>query len=106
MERSEMEAVTEIRSDVYTAADYVLSIPELDGHKADKMAIQFGGGLELDRTSTEDLDFVNNLTLGQEVTITVTAVVTRKGFSFAPGKEAYESSTGYGVTLKVESITG
>lgn len=89
---------------VFNAAQYVLDIPELDGYKADKLLVAFGGGIELDRTSGDDLDFVNGLELGREVTITVTGTVTRKGFTYAVGKDDEPGQAGYGVSLKVHTL--
>lgn len=89
---------------IFDASGYDLPIPRLDGHKADRMAITFSGGVDLDRTSQEDLDLVDSLTLGKGVTLTVTAIVTKKGFSLSPGKDDEPERTGYGVGLKVQSL--
>lgn len=91
-------------SAIFDATSYDLPIPSLDGHKADRLAITFSGGVDLDRTSEEDLSFIDNLMLGQEVTLSVTAVVTKKGFTLSPGKDEGPETTGYGVGLKVHSL--
>ena len=86
----------------FTPEAYQLAIPGMDGYKAEKIAVAFSGGVDLDRTSTEDLDFVNGLTLGKQVTLTVVATVTKKGFSLTTKDEI--DAAGYGVGLKVHSL--
>jgi len=82
-----------------------LEIPGLDGYKADRLAVTVAGGVELGITQAEDLAFVKALKLGQEVELKVTATVTKKGFSLAPGKdEMTDDKTTYGVGLKVHSL--
>lgn len=82
-----------------------LEIPGLDGYKADRLAVGVSGGVELGITQAEDLAFVKALKLGQEVRLLVVAIVTKKGFSLAPGKdEMTEDKTTYGVGLKVHSL--
>jgi hypothetical protein len=89
---------------IFDATSYDLPIPSQDGHKADRLSIAFSGGVDLDRTSEEDLALVDELTLGKEVTLTVTAIVTKKGFTLSPGREENPESTGYGVGMKVTSL--
>lgn len=89
---------------IFDAQPYDLPIPRLDGHKADSLSIAFSGGVALDRTSEEDLELVETLALGQEITLRITATVTKKGFTFAPGKDDSPETTGYGVGLKVYSL--
>lgn len=89
---------------IFDAARYDLPIPTLDGHKADKLVVNVAGSIELDRTSEEDLSFIEGLRLGQEVSLVVSATVTRKGFTFAAGKEDASPQAGYGVGLKAHSL--
>ena len=89
---------------IFDATSYDLPIPSQDGHKADRLSIAFSGGVDLDRTSEEDLALVDELTLGKQVTLTVTAIVTKKGFTLSPGREENPEQTGYGVGLKVNSL--
>jgi len=86
--------------------DRQLEIPGLDGYKAEKLAIVISGGVEFtDVTQAEDVAFVKSLKLGQEVTLTVTATVTKKGFVLTPGKdEMTDDKTTFGVGLKVHSL--
>jgi hypothetical protein len=89
---------------IFDASAYQLPIPDLDGHKADRLALTFGGGVDLDRTSEDDLEFINGLELGRTVTLKVECIVTKKGFSYSAGKEDGPDSTGYGVGLKVVGL--
>ena len=96
--------MTAVETELYSVDSYQLAIPGMDGYKADKMAIGFSGSIDLDRTSQEDLDFVNGLTLGKQIRLSVTATVTKKGFTLTTGKDDSPDSTGYGVGLKVHSL--
>lgn len=83
-----------------------LEIPGLDGYRAEKLALTLSGGVEFsDLTQAEDVAFVKSLRLGQEVRLTVTATVTKKGFVLTPGKdEMTDDKTSFGVGLKVHSL--
>ena len=85
---------------------FQLAIPGLDGYRADKLAISITGGVEFtDVTQSEDVAFVKSLKLGQEVTLRVTAVVTKKGFQLTPGRdEMTDDKTTYGVGVRVHSL--
>ena len=82
---------------------YQLEIPGMDGYRADKLVVAISGGVEFsDVTQVDDVAFVKGLRLGQEVELKVRAVVTRKGFVLAPGRdEMTDDKTTYGVGLKV-----
>ena len=90
--------------ELYSVESYQLAIPGMDGYKADKLALTFSGGVDLDRTSADDLEFVNGLKLGSTIELKVTATVTKKGFTLTAGKDETPDSTGYGVGLKVHSL--
>jgi hypothetical protein len=90
--------------ELYSVESYQLAIPGMDGYKADSMALSFSGAVPLDRTSADDLEFVNGLKLGQQIELKVLATVTKKGFSLTAGKDDNPDSTGYGVGLKVHSL--
>lgn len=80
-----------------------LQIPGMDGYRATKLTISMSGAVDLDTTSREDLDFLNELRLGQQVELKVQAIVTKKGFTLTPGDEKPDT-TGYGVGLKFHSF--
>lgn len=92
------------QSQAFDASAYDLPIPKLDGHKADKLVVSFSGAVELDRTNADDLDLVEALTLGRDVEMRVTCLVTRKGFTLSAGKDDGPEQTGYGVGLRVHSL--
>lgn len=87
----------------FALEDVQLAIPGMDGYRADKIAIGFSGGVDLDRTSSEDLEFVNGLKMFQEVQLLVTATVVKKSFAGSKGLEG-ETQVGYGVGLKIHSL--
>ena len=86
--------------------DRQMAIPGLDGYVAEKLVVSLSGGVEFnDVTQAEDVAFVKALKLGQEVTLTVTATVTKKGFSLTPGRDdVTDDKTAFGVGLKVHSL--
>jgi hypothetical protein len=88
----------------FTPTDYQLEIPGMDGYRADKLTVSFGGGVELQVTEVDDLDFLKTLTLGRTVSLKVEAVVVRKGFTLTLGSEEKADQAGYGVGLKVHSL--
>jgi len=90
--------------EIFDASSYDLPIPRLDGYKADNLVLNIGGAITLDRTSEEDLAFIDTLSLGSEVTLQVVATVTKKGFTLAPGRDENPETTGYGVGLKVHTV--
>lgn len=79
---SEGEKVSTLATPQETAFDpsvYDLPIPKVDGIRAKRLSVSFGGSL--DRTNAEDLEVLAGLEMLQEVRLTVRAVVTGKGFS-------------------------
>lgn len=88
---------------IFDASKYDLPIPRLDGHKADKLVLSFSGQIELDRTSEDDLAFIDGLFLGRDVELKVKATIAKKGFTFTARED--EESAGYGVGLKIHSLT-
>lgn len=79
-------------------------LPKLDGHVADRLVLAFGGSVELDRNVQDDLEVIEGLRLGQDVTFTVEATVAGKGFSHAT-KANEDEQVGYTVRLRVHSVT-
>ncbi len=91
-----------VEDEIYNAVEYVLNIPELDGHQADTLTVSFSGQVELDRTSAEDLELIESLMLGRDITCSVVAVVAKKGFTYTAKDD--DSQAGYGVGLRVHSL--
>lgn len=96
--------MTTVAEPQFPPSTWQLEIPGMDGYKAEKLVVAMSGQVELDTTSTDDLEFLNGLRLGQSVELKVTATVTKKGFTLTPGGEEKADSTGYGVGLKVHSL--
>ena len=87
----------------FDTAAFELPIPRLDGQRADRVILSFGGSLELDRTSEEDLALIDSMLLGRDVKLTISANVAGKGFSCQVRDDG--DTTGYRVQLRVHSIT-
>lgn len=90
---------------IFDASSYDLPIPKLDGHKADRLMLAFGGSIELDRTLEDHLALIESLHLGQSVTLRVEVAVAGKGFSHS-AKADDQEQVGYRVNLRVMSISG
>ena len=85
---------------IFDATSYDLPIPKIDGIRAKRLTVSFGGAL--DRTNQEDLEVLGQLEMLQEVTLTVRALVIGKGFAGRPGEDG--PNVGYGVRLRVEGF--
>lgn len=87
-------------------SEHQLEIPGLDGYVAERLAVALSGGVEFtDVTQADDVAFVKSLKLGQEVRLTVTATVTKKGHTLTLGRdEMTDNKLAYGVGLKVHSL--
>jgi hypothetical protein len=83
-----------------------LEIPGMDGYVAERLQVNLSGGVEFtDVTQADDVAFVKSLHLGQEVTLTVTATVTKAGYTLTPGRDDLtDDKLAYGVGLKVHSL--
>jgi hypothetical protein len=82
-------------------AEHQLALPGMDGYTAERLTVSFGGGVELVTNDAHAVEWLNGLRGSQDVTITVTATVKRKGFVFP---DEIGGEAGYGVSLKVHSI--
>ncbi len=90
-------SVVEQTDEIFDASKYDLPIPKIDGMRANKLSLSFGG--TLDRTSEDDLEELGKLTMLEEVTLTVRAVVVGKSFSGKPSDD--EPAVGYQVRLQI-----
>ena len=102
---SELEQATTEAGELFDPKPFTRPIPKLDGHVADRVVLAFGGSVELDRLVEDDLELVERLRLGQDVTLTIEATVAGKGFSHAT-KADEEEQVGYTVKLRVHSVEG
>ncbi|MBA2742356.1 MAG: hypothetical protein H0U46_10135 [Actinobacteria bacterium] len=88
--------------DVFDASSYALPIPETDGYKAKTITLRFVGVVNLDRTNTDDLEFVEALRLGAPVRVIVNGSVSGKGFTHRNGADGEE--VGYYASLRVGEV--
>ena len=90
-------SVVDTEEAIFDASSYDLPIPRIDGIRAKRLSVSFGG--TLDRTNADDLEELGKLEMLEEVTLTVRAIVTGKSFS---GKsQEGEPDVGYQVRLNV-----
>lgn len=87
---------------IFDASSYDLPIPKLDGQKADKVILSFGGSMELDRTSEEDLALIDSMLLGRDVALSIVASVAGKGFTCSVRDDG--DATGYRVQLRIHTV--
>lgn len=73
--------------EAFDASVYDLPIPVVDGLKADRLKLSLSGAVDLDRTSEDDLAWLESLKLGRDVQLTVTATVVGKPQSFSPSED-------------------
>jgi len=90
---------------LFDTEPFTRPIPKLDGHVADRLGIGFTGTVKLDRLLEDNLEYIEGLRLGQDVSITIEATVAGKGFSHTT-KANDDEEVGYSVKLRVHSITG
>jgi hypothetical protein len=64
-----------------------LAIPKVDGQQIDKIRVDFGGSIMLDRSDPADVALYNALTLGKEVELRVAGKVGGTGVTFATNRE-------------------
>jgi hypothetical protein len=62
-----------------------LVVPVFEGQRLDRYRITFAGSLELDPTDPDDLDLINRLKLGEEVTLRVEGAIVSRGRTTSPG---------------------
>jgi len=89
--------------ELFDTEPFQLPIPKLDGQVADRLVLSFGGSVELDRLVNTDLEFAEQLRLGQNVTLTIQASVAGKGFTHTTRADE-EEQVGYAVKLRVHSV--
>lgn len=86
----------------FSASAYDLPIPAIDGRKAQKISVRFSGSCFLDRTSEDDLVFLNAMRMGTPVRLIITGLPTGKGFSLRTRDTDDELS--YHCSLRVEAV--
>ncbi len=91
----------------FEAASYDLPIPkdESTGRKATKLTVRWTGSTELDRTSEDDLLWLQALRLGTPLRLVIVGTPTARGFSISPkpGRDVTEE-LGFTCSIKVEQV--
>jgi hypothetical protein len=82
-----------------------LQIPKIDEQTIDRIKIDFGGSLFLDRSEASDVAVYNALRLGKDVTLMVTAKCSKTGASGATDRDGNLDVVVGAKTLKVHSIS-
>lgn len=88
----------------FDASIYDLPIPTIDGLKADKLAIIITGRIDLDRTSVDDLEQINNLQLGRPLTLTCQATCVGKPTTYKPDQDG-PGTVNYQAVLRITEAT-
>jgi hypothetical protein len=95
-----MSAVAD--EEIFSPVSYALPIPETDGLRAETITIRFVGVVSLDRTSLDDLEFVEALRLGAPVRVIANGSVSGKGFTHRVSSDGAE--IGYYASLRVAEV--
>lgn len=98
------DASRRISGELFDASKFDLPVPRVDGEKADTIKIKLGGGIEIETTDEAWLHYVDGLKAGQDVSLTVEALVAGKAFTLKRDDETGELTATYAVTLKAHTI--
>jgi hypothetical protein len=93
---------TAIEPDEVTFApeSYWLEVPTIDGFRAAKCSLRFGGSGSLDRTSSEDVELMKAARMGSEVRLIVVGTVATKSYSLPRNEE----EIAYAFVVRIESV--
>ena len=94
----------ELADDVFDAASYDLPIPSTEGRKAQRISVRFTGSCELDRTSEDDLVFLEAMRLGVPVRLVITGLPVGKGFSLKPAQDPTDEELAYYSAVRVTAV--
>lgn len=83
---------------------YRIKTPVFDNLSSDKLAVAFGGMIELDATDEDDLALFDRLQLGKPFTFTAHAYVQAKQGSYKENADGEVSVAGKAL-LKIHSLT-
>lgn len=81
-----------------------LRLPRTDGHPIDKIRVNLGGGLYLDRFDPANVELFKQLALGRRVELKVTATVVGTPVRWTTDKEGELAGVVGEKTLKVEAV--
>jgi hypothetical protein len=88
---------------VFEPSSYDLPVPQQDGYRADAIRVRFTGVIDLDRTSLDDLDFVNALRFGERVKLIVGGTPDTKTFKHNLVR-GDEGKVDYSVSVKLDEL--
>lgn len=98
------EASRRLSGELFDASAFDLPVPRVDGERADTIKLKLGGGIEIETTDEAWLHYVDGLKAGQDVTLTVEALVAGKAFTLKRDEETGELTATYAVTLKAHTV--
>ena len=78
--------------ELFDPAPFTIPVPQLDGHRADTLRLAFAGGVDVDKMDdTQQLGWFKNLRFGQEIELTVTATVSKTGWTLKTNADGDET---------------
>jgi hypothetical protein len=89
---------------IFDAAPFTIPVPTLDGHRADVLKLTFGGGVEIDKMLSDDLERFKALSFGDELTLNIEVVVSKVNWTLARKADGGEKVT-HVVGFKVTEVT-
>ena len=95
---------SEVEDDIFNAPSYDLNIPATEGKKAQRISVRFTGSCELDRTSEDDLVFLEAMRLGVPVRLVITGLPVGKGFSLKVAQDPTDGELAYHSAVRVTAV--
>ena len=90
--------------EIFSADAYALPIPTTEGRKAQRISVRFTGSCELDRTSEDDLIFLEAMRLGVPVRLVITGLPVGKGFSLKVAADPTGEELAYHSAVRVTAV--
>lgn len=97
------DALAEVDFSPESYRDHAAAVPSMDGFKAAKLELRFGGSGFLDRTSGDDIALLEAARLGEEVLLLVRGEFVGKGFRLNR-KSNGEGEMSYACTVRIISV--
>jgi hypothetical protein len=93
---------TALESDeiMFSPESYRLEVRSIDGYRAAKCSLRFGGSGSIDRTSADDVELMKAARMGSEVRLIVVGTVATKSYSLPKNGE----EIAYAFVVRVESV--
>lgn len=87
---------------LFDPTPFEMKRPKLDGYSADKLVLAIGGTIGLLWQDQDDVEFMEEMRLGQDVKITIVATVVGKGFGLKTSED--DETATFKVNLKAHTI--